>query len=299
MSRLLLALPGNDARAVRLAALLGAEIATTEFRRFPDGETYVRLDTPAAGRTVVVVASLDRPDEKLPALLFAASAAREHGARRVVLAAPYLAYMRQDARFRPGEAVTAGVVARWLSTAFDAIVAVDPHLHRVGSLDELYGVPTVAVSAAAAIADHVRASVPNPVVVGPDAESGRWVGAVAQSLGAPCVVLEKVRRGDRDVTIGGADGAAMWRSRTPVLLDDIVSTGKTMIGAARLLEATGFAPAVCVGVHAVFAPGAYDELRRAHVARVVTCDTIAHPSNGISLDAAVARGIEDALARVG
>jgi ribose-phosphate pyrophosphokinase len=298
MSVLLVALPGNEARTARLAARLSAEVATAEFRRFPDGETYVRIDTPASGRTVVVVASLDRPDEKLPAVLFAASAARECGARRVVLTAPYLAYMRQDARFRPGEAVTAGVVARWLSAAFDAIVAVDPHLHRVGSLGELYRVPTVAVSAASAVADHLRASVERPVIVGPDAESGRWVGAVAASLDAPCVVLEKVRRGDRDVLIGGADGAAMWKSRTPVLLDDIVSTGRTMIGAARLLEEAGFAPAVCVGVHAVFAPGAYDELRRAHVARVVTCDTIEHPSNGISLDELLARGVEDALARI-
>lgn len=298
MSVLLVALPGNEARAAGLSARLSAEVATTEFRRFPDGEAYVRLDTPTAGRTVVVVAALDRPDEKLPSLLFAASAAREGGARRVALVAPYLAYMRQDARFRPGEAVTAGVVARWLSGAFDAIVAVDPHLHRVGSLAELYGVPTIAVSAADAIAAHVRATVPQPVVVGPDAESGRWVGAVADRLGAPCVVLEKVRRGDRDVTIRGADGAAMWKARTPVLLDDIVSTGRTMLGAARLLEETGFPPAVCVGVHAVFAAGAYDELRRAHVARVVTCDTIAHPSNGISLDEPLARGVEAALARL-
>ena len=299
MSVLLVALPGSEARAARLATRLAAEVAAAEFRRFPDGETYVRLDTPATGRTVVVVASLDRPDDKLPALLFAASAAREHGARRVVLAAPYLAYMRQDARFRPGEAVTARVVARWLSAAFDAVVAVDPHLHRVDSLGELYGVPTVAVSAASAIAAYIRETVERPVVVGPDAESGRWVGAVAESLGAPCVVLEKVRRGDRDVTIRGIDGAALWKSRTPVLLDDIVSTGRTMIGAAGLLEQAGFAPAVCIGVHAVFAPDAYDDLRRARVDRVVTCDTIEHPSNAIALDALVARGLEAALARIG
>ena len=298
MRALLLPFPGDEARTARIAASLGAEIAVAEVRRFPDGESYVRIDTPCEGRDVVVVATMDRPDAKLPAVLFAASAARDHGARHVVLAAPYLAYMRQDARFRPGESVTAAIVARWLSDAFHAVVAVDPHLHRLDSLGELYRVPTVAVSAAPAIVTHLRATVTEPVLVGPDAESGRWVGIVAEQLGAPCVVLEKVRHGDRDVTIRGAEGAAMWRGRTPVLLDDIVSTGKTMIGAARVLADAGFAKAVVVGVHAVFVPGAYDELRRAPVARIVTCDTIAHPSNGIPIDELLASGIGEALARL-
>ena len=245
MPILLVPLPGNEARARRLATSLAAEVAEVEIRRFPDAESYARLDTDARGAVVVVVASLDRPDEKIAPLLFAAAAARERGAKRVVLAAPYLAYMRQDASFRPGEAVTARVFASWISGAFDAVVAVDPHLHRLESLDELYRVPAIAVSAAPAIAAFVRAHVASPLIVGPDAESGRWVGAVAEAIGCPAVVLEKTRHGDRDVSIGGAEGIGMWRGRVPVLLDDIVSTGRTMIGAARVLEAAGFARAIC------------------------------------------------------
>ena len=299
MSLLLLSLPGGEARAARLERLCPADRAVAEFRRFPDGESYVRMDGDATGRVVVVVGSLDGPDPKIASLLFAAAAARERGASKVVLAAPYLAYMRQDASFRPGEAVTARVFARLLSRTFDAVVAVDPHLHRLHSLDELYDVPTVAVSAAPAIVAYLRATVADPVIVGPDAESGRWVGAVARALGAPSLVFEKTRHGDRDVSIGGAEGASMWRSRTPVLIDDIISTGRTMIGASILLAEKGFAKAVCVGIHAVLVPGAYAELLRAPIARIVTSDTIEHESNAFSIDALLADGIRQAVARVG
>lgn len=284
MSHLLLPLPHEAARARRLAPRLGAEVAAVTFRKFPDGESYVRLDSDATGRVVVVLSTLSSPDEKLTSLVFAAAAARERGAARVVLAAPYLSYMRQDASFQVGEAVTARVFARLICGTFDAVVAVDPHLHRLASLDELYSIPTTAVSAAPSIAEHIRRTVRDPLLVGPDAESGRWVGAVADALGAPCVVFEKTRHGDRDVVIGGSDGVEMWRGRTPVLLDDIISTGRTMIGAAEVLKRAGFAKAVAIGVHAVLVPGALDELLASHVDRVVTCDTIAHPTNAICLD---------------
>ncbi len=298
MSLLLLPLPGDEARASRLERLLGADRAPVAFRRFPDGETYARLDGDATGRVVVVVGSLCDPDSKLATLLFAAQAARDRGARKVVLAAPYLAYMRQDASFLPGEVVTSRVFAQLLSRAFDALVAVDPHLHRLESLDELYDIPTVAVSAAPAIIAYLRRTVPDPVIVGPDSESGRWVGAVADALGAPSLVFEKTRHGDRDVTIGGADGASMWKQRTPVLLDDIISTGRTMTGAANVLAAAGFSKAVCVGIHAVLVPGAYAELLRAPIARVATTDTIEHESNAIPVDALLADGIREAVSRL-
>jgi len=128
MKPLLFSLPGNDAFATMLAAALGGERGELEHRRFPDGESYVRLHTPVAGRAVAFVCSLNAPDEKTLALLFAAGAARELGAARVGLVAPYLAYMRQDKRFQPGEALTSAHYADLLSRAFDWLATVDPHL---------------------------------------------------------------------------------------------------------------------------------------------------------------------------
>src|SRR5262245_39384839 len=145
---LLVAMPGNEELAAALAARLGCEVGHVEVRRFPDGETYLRLATSPSGRAVVIVCTLDHPNDKLLPLLFAAATARELKASKVGLVAPYLAYMRQDWRFKPGEALTSRQVAHLLSHAFDWLVTVDPHLHRYGSLAEIYSIPTRVIHAA-------------------------------------------------------------------------------------------------------------------------------------------------------
>ncbi|WP_231973447.1 ribose-phosphate pyrophosphokinase-like domain-containing protein [Variovorax sp. HW608] len=119
MTPLLLALQGNDPMAGRLTAALSAEAGAAIVRRFPDGESYVRVESAVQGRQVAVVRTLDRPDDKLVSLLLLAAAARESGAASVGLIAPYLAYKRQDVRFRPGETVSARHLAAWLSSGID------------------------------------------------------------------------------------------------------------------------------------------------------------------------------------
>src|SRR3569832_619036 len=173
MKALVYALPGGEALASSLAHKLDAERGEITLRHFPDGESYVRLLTPPQGRAVIFAGSLDRPDGKSIQLYFAASAARELGATRVGLVAPYLAYMRQDARFHPGEAITSVYFARWLSGFLDWLVTVDPHLHRHASLDDIYSIPSVSVSAAPAMARWIRTHAPSALVVGPAAESAQ------------------------------------------------------------------------------------------------------------------------------
>ena len=153
----------------------------------------------------MIVGTLDRPNEKMLPVLFAAATARELGATNVGLVAPYLPYMRQDRRFKPGEAVTSREVARLLSDAVDWMVTIDPHLHRYGSLAEIYRIPTRAVHAAPLISQWIKTNASNPLIIGPDSESQQWVSAVAKAAGAPYAVLRKVRRGDRDVDILGRE----------------------------------------------------------------------------------------------
>lgn len=282
MSSVVLALPGNETLAEGLAARLGAEVGHVKLHRFPDGETYVRVETPLRGRDVTLVCTLPRPDEKLIPLLFLAATARDLGATRVGLLAPYLAYMRQDRRFREGEGITSAYFARVLSTAVDWVVTVDPHLHRRTSLGEIYSIPSEVVHAAARISAWVRETVHRPVFVGPDEESAQWVRDVAKGAGAPSIVFQKIRRGDRDVEVSVPD-VERWREHTPVLVDDIISTARTMIVTVRQLIAAGLQAPVCVGVHAVFASGAYDELRASGASVIATCNTIPHTSNAIDL----------------
>ena len=294
MKPVLLALAGNETLAQALAPRLDAELGRCTLRRFPDGESYLRIETELAGRTVIIAATLDRPDDKLLPLLFAAGTAKELGAARVGLVAPYLAYMRQDRRFQSGEALTSAHFARLLSVSVDWLVTVDPHLHRRSSLGEIYSIPTSVMHAAALVSDWIRQNVATPLVVGPDAESEQWVTAVANAAGAPYVILQKVRRGDREVEVSVPD-VERWRARTPVLVDDIISTARTMIETAGHLRRAGLLAPVCIGVHAVFAGDGYEALRAAGAARIVTCNTIMHTSNAIDVGDLLATGVRSLL----
>ena len=287
MKSVILALPGNEQLAAGLAAKLQAEVGRMTVRRFPDGESYVRIETPVDGRNVVLACGLHNPDSKIPALLFAASTARELGAARVGLVAPYLAYMRQDKRFNEGESITSVHFAKLISRYIDWLIAVDPHLHRRTSLDDIYSVPSIVVHAAPLLAQWIRANVDSPVLIGPDSESEQWVSEVASGANAPWLVLEKIRRGDRDVSVSIPDTAAL-RGRTPVLVDDIISTARTMMAAVLHLTGQGLAAPVCMGVHAVFAGDAHAELLSASAVRVVTTNTIPHASNAIDVTPAIA-----------
>lgn len=294
MTAHVIALPGNESFAERLAAELGAERSGIATRHFPDGETYVRLVGKVSQRDVILVCTLDRPDDKTLPLLFSADAARDLGARRVGLVAPYLAYMRQDRRFQPGEAITSTTFARILSSAIDWMVTVDPHLHRRTSMAEIYTVPVRVSHAAANISAWIKANVIRPVVIGPDVESEQWVSSVAADAGAPFTVLEKQRRGDRDVEIT-VRNIERWSGYQPVLVDDIISSGRTMEVAVRQLIAHGLASPVIAGVHGIFAEDAYDRLKAAGAVQVISTNTIPHNSNAIDLTSLVAQPIKDLL----
>lgn len=292
MKPVILALPENEQFATGLAAKLQAEVGRMTVRRFPDGESYVRIESPVDGRNVALACGLHDPDSKIPALLFAASTARELGAARVGLVAPYLGYMRQDKRFNEGESITSVHFAKLISHYVDWLVTVDPHLHRRKSLDDIYSVPSIVVHAAPLLAQWISANVDSPVLIGPDSESEQWVSEVARGASAPWLVLEKVRRGDRDVSVSIPDITAL-RGRTPVLVDDIISTARTMMAAVRHLTGQGLATPVCIGVHAIFSGDAHAELLSAGAARIVTTNTIPNSSNAIDLIPAIADALRD------
>ena len=291
--RVILPMPGDEAFAVRLAAAGGWPSGALERRRFPDGESYVRLLSDVRDCVVEIVCTLASPDDAFLPLIFAADAVRDLGARKVNLVAPYLAYMRQDRRFSAGEAITSRSFARLISATFDRLTTVDPHLHRYRELSDLYAIESQALSAATPLAGWIAAEVPDPLLIGPDEESEQWVSAVARQVGAPWVVLRKIRRGDREVEIALPDLSG-FRDRSPVLIDDVASSGRTMIEAARQLPAHGLARPVCAVVHGLFAGDAWAGLA-AVADRVVSTDTVPHPSNAITVAPLVARAIaEDA-----
>ena len=282
MNATVLALPGSDALGRRLSELSGIPQGVVESRPFPDGETYLRIDGECAKKSVVLVCTLDRPNDKLLPLVFLADAARELGASRVGLVAPYLAYMRQDRRFHPGEAVTSRTFAALLSRHVDWLATIDPHLHRYHSLTDIYRVPGRVVHAAPALAAWIAAHVDRPVVVGPDEESWQWAKDVADRAGAPVVVMRKTRRSDRTVDVSAPDLEA-YLTHTPVVVDDIVSSAQTMVETVKHLVAARLRAPVCVAVHALFPETAEQALRDAGAAQIVTTTSVPHATNRIDI----------------
>lgn len=265
-----------------LARSMGLEQGNWDWRHFPDGESYVRVTSDARGKQAAILCSLNQPDAKALPLIFLAKALKELGAAKVMLIAPYLGYMRQDKRFKDGEAVTADIFAELLSPYIDTLITIDPHLHRHHRLQEIYRCEGKVVSAAPLMVDWIKNNVKNPLIIGPDMESEQWVKSVAAGADAPYIVLEKIRHGDRDVEITLPD-IGRYRDRKPVLVDDIISTAATMIKTVGRLKAQGFADIACVATHGIFAGNAYASLRKAGAGRIVTANTVLHPSNGLQV----------------
>jgi ribose-phosphate pyrophosphokinase len=296
MKPLVFHFPDDDSLAQKLRGHLDVELGELEWHRFPDRESLVTLRGDCDGRDVAVICTLCDPDTKSLPLYFAARTARELGARRVGLVAPYLGYMRQDQRFHPGQSRSAHAYAKFLSASFDWLVTVDPHLHRLGSLEEIFSIPAVAITAMPAVGDWIRKHVQNPVLVGPDRESAQWAEQVARSLNAPWIVLDKVRSGDREVTVSAPDPAVI-RSGNPVIIDDIVSSGRTLAEVIGGLGALGVNDVTCVVVHALFAEGAEKALLEAGARRIVSTNTAPHPTNDIDVAPLITAAIDRFLPR--
>jgi ribose-phosphate pyrophosphokinase len=273
--------------AERLATAAGLAMAPIQRHRFPDGELKLRLPAPVGARAVML-RSLHRPNEKLVELLLAARAARDLGARHLTLVAPYLAYMRQDAAFAPGEAVSQRIVGRWLAELFDAIVTIDPHLHRVGRLNEAVpAVTALALSAAPLIGASFHGA--DALMLGPDGEAEPWVRDAAAAAGCEAAVCRKTRRGDRDVEVTLPE--VSYEGRRVVVVDDVASTGRTLAAVARQALARGAHRVDVAVTHALLVDDATDVLSAAGVNDFLSTDTVPHPSNRIDTTALVSAAL--------
>lgn len=289
------ALSSSREEAGRLARRLGLPLYVIDTHAFPDGE--IRVTIGAAAATTILFASLDRPNDKLIALLFAAEALRRGGCRRIVLVAPYLCYMRQDAAFRDGETISQRAIGRMLANTVDRIVTVDAHLHRTAAIGDVFpGIRADNLSAMPAIAAVLRTAPydRSTVVVGPDAESAGWVGELAGLLGLAHQVARKSRRGDRSVEIEFSDRAAL-RGRPMLLADDIVSSGGTLITCAEALRHAGAASIEAVITHALYPPELRGAFARAGIHSLRSCCSVPHPTNAFPLDGLFADALADEL----
>ena len=272
----------ND--AARIASRLGIPMRAIALHRFPDEE--LRVTVGPAAPTCIIYATLDRPNEKLLAIMFAAEALRRNGAGRLVLLAPYMCYMRQDTAFLEGEGISQKVIGSLLAGTVDRIITVDAHLHRITNIREAFpGIEADNLSAMPAIAESLCAAGldPRTIVVGPDAESRPWVNDLAERLGLTWAVAQKVRFSDRSVEVGFAD-PGLFAGHPVLLVDDIASTGGTLIACAKALTTAGAEAVDVIIIHALFTTELGGEFIGAGIRSVRSTTSVPHPTNAIILD---------------
>lgn len=271
----------NHPLAESLSNAIGGQPGEFNARQFPDGESYLRIQSDVENRACIVVADLSHPNIKYLPLLFLLETLRELGASQVGLVAPYLSYMRQDRRFVDGEAVTSRIFAKCLSQHADWLVTVDPHLHRYHSLDEIYSIPSRVVQGAPALAHWLKTQ-SKLLLVGPDSESEQWVAEIAAFSQHPFVIGEKQRFGDRQVEVMLPD-INEFKDRTAVIIDDVISSGQTILECVKTLRSKGIDNIQCVAVHGIFADHSDKTLLASGLSQLVTSNTIPHPSNAIDI----------------
>ena len=286
---LLLAFDDETEAAEALAAALGVPMALVVRHCFPDGESRLRLP-PVLPEWLLLLRGLQQPNEKLVELLITLPAARALGARQILLVSPYLAYMRQDMAFTPGEAVSQRHIAALLAGQVDGLITVDPHLHRIASLEEVMpGCRGVALSAAPLLGAWVARQVPGALLLGPDEEALQWVAAAGLAHGLDHAVCRKQRLGDREVRVALPD--LPLRGRAVVLMDDVASTGRTLVEAATAALAAGAATVDVAVTHALFVGDALAQLQAAGVRHVWSSDAVPHPTAVVPITGLLAAAV--------
>lgn len=283
-------LPNSLGLAEKIAKKAGAKLGKLECRTFPDGELYIRFMDKVEGEKIAVVESMfPDPNRSMLALYFAGRTAKSLGAKKVTAVVPYLGFMRQDKRFNEGECVSSKEMAHMLNSSFDSIITIDPHLHRIRNLAEIFHIERKRLSANSAIAEHIkkRFKQGSAIIAGPDIESSQWAKAIADSIHYESVVFLKQRFSSRHVKIN-VMVEMNWKKRDVIIVDDIVSSGHTMIEAVKEVKKRGPKSIQCICVHGIFAEGAYEKILKAGAKGMISTNTIEHKSNGIDLSGMIA-----------
>jgi ribose-phosphate pyrophosphokinase len=286
---------GNKPLGLKIAESLSCDVIDFETRRFPDGERYLRFTKELPHDTVLITQSLYKdPDGLTMEYVFLAKTLLDLGAKSVVGIFPYMAYLRQDSRFKLGEAISARIMSQIIeSVPTSAILTLDSHLHRIHNLNELFNIPAANLSAIPSLAEHLKSEcgLHDPIVVAPDGEAAQWASLAAPVFGAESVVMQKTRYGDTSVDINL--GRATPRGRDIVLVDDIISTGGTIAQAAQQLKSKGADHIHALITHGLFAEGAYERVSKAGVEHLITSDSVPNQFSKVTVAPVFAKALRE------
>jgi ribose-phosphate pyrophosphokinase len=269
--------------AKKLAKKLNVKYSPITISSFPDGDIYLKFNMPLKGKKVVIVQSFQpHSDMTLFDIIFAAETAKDLGAKKVILVAPYLAYMRQDTRFNPGEAISSRIMAKMLNNSVDKLITIDPHIHRYKSLKDIFTIPAKNLTSNFLIADYIKKNFKNEIIIGPDGESYQWAETIAKHINVDATVLKKTRYSSTHVHVKMINPIPI-KGKNVIIVDDIISTGHTIAEAAKQAKKNGAKSITAIGVHGLFVENAMDTMKKAGVTKIVTTNCIENKTNRIDV----------------
>jgi len=277
-------LKNSEKLAKQIAKNIKGTYSKTEVSTFPDGDMYLKFSSKLKGQKLVIVESFQpNSNDALLNIIFAAKNAKSLGAKKVVLVCPYLAFMRQDKRFNDGEAINAQIMSNLLNNSgLDRIITIDPHLHRIKKMKDIFTIQAENLTANDIIADFIGKKFKNEIVIGPDWESYQWADKISARLGVEDTVLEKTRSSSRKVSVEVKKEITI-KGKNVIIVDDIISTGNTMIKALKEAKKRGAKTVTAIGVHGLFVEKAYEKMKKAGFDNIYTVNTIEHKSNKIDI----------------
>ena len=288
-------LGGSSAQvlAIKIGRLLKAPVLLPEIKRFPDGEKYVRIAEDVNDKTVAVIQSFyHQPDEFLIEYFLMVDTLKDLGAKRVLGVVPYFAYARQDERFKPGEAISFKIVTKLIEeVGTDEIYTVDTHLHRVEQLSEVFRIPAHNLTAVPLLAQYIKKNfeLTDLIVIGPDEEAEQWAKVAAKELEAEYDILEKERLGPSEVRIKTRELDV--KNRDIVIVDDIISTGGTMVEAIKMLKEHGAKNIIAACTHPILVQNALTKIYQAGALAVIGTDTVPSSISFVSVAPVIAEAL--------
>ncbi|MEK6984383.1 MAG: ribose-phosphate diphosphokinase [Nanoarchaeota archaeon] len=271
----------------QIAKKLGIKHSDLLADKFPDDELYIRFSSNLRKKEIVLVQSFYKNmDDCIIEVIFAAKTARELGAKKVILVAPYFPYLRQDKRFHKGEAISQKIIADLMDKYFDTICIMDPHLHRKNKLEDIFKINAKKLTANSLIAGYIRKHISDPILIGPDEESYKWAKSVADILGIESRILKKKRYSSYHVRIR-LNKKIELKNRNAVIVDDIISTGHTILETAKILKKFGAKKIYCICVHGIFVNDALRKLKKAGI-KIISTNTIPNKAARIDVSKVIA-----------
>jgi ribose-phosphate pyrophosphokinase len=275
--------------AARVAKKRKCRLERPELKRFPDGELYVRFTKEIDREHVIIIQSTRHPqNDNLFELFLMLDAAKNLGAKKVTAVVPYLAYARQDKRFKTGEAVSLQTVFKLIERAgADELITVD--IHEEKSVRD-FSAPFKNLTAMPLLGKYLnRLDLRNPAILGGDPGSEERARMVAEQIGGDHDYLEKRRITPTRVVIEPKRIAV--EGRDVVIVDDIISTGGTVLEATKILKRQGARRIYAACTHAVLAEGALEKLQRVGVRKIIATDTVERRESVVSVAPLIARAL--------